>query len=29
MFDNADDLLPEIVAKFIPSGNGGKILITS
>ena len=29
MFDNADDLPPDVVAKFIPSGNRGNILITS
>ena len=29
VFDNADDLLPDVVAKFIPPGNRGNILITS
>ena len=29
VFDNADDLPPDVVAKFIPSGNRGNILITS
>ena len=29
MFDNADDPSPEAVAKFIPMGNRGNILITS
>ena len=29
VFDNADNLLPDVVAKFIPSGNRGNILITS
>ena len=29
VFDNADDLAPEAVAKFFPSGDGGNILITS
>ena len=29
IFDNADNLLPEVVAKFIPPGNRGNILITS
>ena len=29
VFDNADDPPPEVVAQFIPSGNGGNILITS
>ena len=29
VFDNADDLLPETVAKFIPPGNQGNILMTS
>ena len=29
IFDNADDLSSEMVAKFIPSGNRGNILITS
>ena len=29
VFDNADDLLPDEVAKFIPPGNRGNILITS
>jgi len=29
MFDNADDPSPEVVAKFIPPGNRGNILITS
>jgi len=29
VFDNADDLPPEVVAKFIPPGNRGNILITS
>ena len=29
VFDNADNLLPEMVAKFIPPGNRGNILITS
>jgi hypothetical protein len=29
VFDNADDLSPDVMAKFIPSGNRGNILITS
>src|SRR5271155_1748819 len=29
VFDNADDPPPEVVAKFIPPGNRGDILITS
>jgi hypothetical protein len=29
VFDNADDLLPEAVADFIPPGNRGNILMTS
>ena len=29
IFDNADDPSPEIVTKFVPSGNRGNILITS
>ena len=29
VFDNADDPLPETVAKFIPPGNSGNIIITS
>ena len=29
VFDNADDPPPEVVARFIPPGNGGNILITS
>ena len=29
VFDNADDLSPGVVAKFIPPGNGGNILITT
>jgi tetratricopeptide (TPR) repeat protein len=29
VFDNADNLSPEVVNKFIPSGNRGNILITS
>ena len=29
VFDNADDLSPDAVAKFIPPGNRGNILITS
>ena len=29
VFDNADDLTPNVVAKFIPPGNRGNILITS
>ena len=29
VFDNADDLLPEVVAKFFPLGDSGNILITS
>ena len=29
VFDNADDLLPETVANFIPPGNQGNILMTS
>ena len=29
VYDNADDLVPEVVAKFFPSGDGGNILITS
>ena len=29
VFDNADDLPPEVVAKFIPPGNRGNILLTS
>jgi len=29
VFDNADDLLPQVVAKFFPPGNSGNILITS
>ena len=29
VFDNADDPSPEVVAKFIPPGNRGNILITS
>ena len=29
VFDNADDLPPDVVAKFIPSGSRGNILITS
>ena len=29
VFDNADDPAPEVVAKFIPPGNRGNILITS
>ena len=29
VIDNADDLPPDVVAKFIPSGSGGNILITS
>ena len=29
VFDNADDPLPEVVAKFFPPGNRGNILITS
>ena len=29
VFDNADDLPPDAVAKFIPPGNRGNILITS
>ena len=29
VFDNADDPFPEVVAKFIPPGNRGNILITS
>ena len=29
VFDNADNLSPETVAKFFPPGNGGNILITS
>ena len=29
VFDNADEPPPEVVAKFIPSGNRGNILITS
>ena len=29
VFDNADDPSPEVVEKFIPSGNRGNILITA
>ena len=29
VFDNADDLPPDVVAKFIPPSNRGNILITS
>ena len=29
VFDNADDLLPEVVAKFFPLGDSGNILVTS
>ena len=29
VFDNADDPLPEVVARFLPSGDRGNILITS
>ena len=29
VFDNADEPPPEVVAKFIPPGNRGNILITS
>ena len=29
VFDNVDDLTPDVVAKFIPPGNRGNILITS
>ena len=29
VFDNADDLPPDVVAKFIPPGSRGNILITS
>ena len=29
VFDNADNPSPEVVAKFIPSGNQGNILVTS
>ena len=29
VYDNADDLPPDVVEKFIPPGNGGNILITS
>src|ERR1700735_2307654 len=29
VFDNADNPPPEVVARFIPSGNRGNILITS
>ena len=29
VFDNADNPSPEVVAKFIPPGNRGNILITS
>ena len=29
VFDNADNLAPEVVRRFIPSGNKGNILITS
>ena len=29
VFDNADDLSPDEVVRFIPSGNRGDILITS
>ena len=29
VFDNADSPPPEVVEKFIPSGNGGNVLITS
>ena len=29
VFDNTDDLSPEVVAKFIPPGSKGNILITS
>jgi hypothetical protein len=29
VFDNADHLPPDVVAKFIPPGNRGNILITS
>ena len=29
VFDNADDVSPEVVARFIPPGNRGNILITS
>ena len=29
VFDNADEPLPEVVAKFFPSGDSGNILITS
>ena len=29
VFDNADDLPPDVVAKFIPSGKRGNILISS
>jgi tetratricopeptide (TPR) repeat protein len=29
VFDNADDLSPDVVAKFVPPGNRGNILITS
>ena len=29
VFDNADDVSPEVVAEFIPPGNRGNILITS
>ena len=29
VFDNADDLRPETVAKFIPPGNRGNVLVTS
>jgi hypothetical protein len=29
VFDNADDPLPEVVAKFFPPGDRGNILITS
>jgi len=29
VYDNADDLPPDVVAKFIPPGNRGNILITS
>ena len=29
VFDNADDPSPEVVAKFLPPGNRGNIMITS
>ena len=29
VFDNADNPSPDVIAKFIPPGNGGNILITS